>query len=108
MKEFIFENFVCRIGQNAKENWHLLDEAKSNNIFFHLSSFPSGYVILEYEGALTPFMLHTAAQTCKNGTKYCNVNNLKVDWCRCDNIKKGDKVGEVYFKSYRKVSSIKL
>ena len=96
------------MGQSAKENWTLLDEAEDHHIFFHLSSFPSGYVILEYEEIVTEHMLQTAAKICKEGTKYRNLKNLKVDYCRCDNLEKGEKVGEVLFKSIRKVQQIKL
>jgi hypothetical protein len=108
MKIEQFENFICKSGQNAKENWNLLDQAKNHHVFLHLSSFPSGYVILEYDedSKLSQFMLHTAAQICKNNTKYKKMKNIKIDWCRCDNLKKGDMIGEVYFKSNKKVNQI--
>ena len=108
MKTFVFDNFVCRLGQNANENWSLLDNAREHHLFFHLSSFPSGYVIIEYEKEHTSFMIDTAAQICKNGSKYKNCNDVKVDWCRCDNLKKSDKIGEVYFKSNRRVQQVKV
>jgi len=108
MKIELFENFTCRSGQNAKENWQLLDQAENHHIFLHLSSFSSGYVILNYDEdtKLSPHMLHTAAQICKNNTKYKKMQNIKIDWCRCDNLKKGDVIGEVYFKSNKKVKQI--
>ena len=108
MKTFIFDNFVCRLGQSAHENWSLLDNVRGHYIFLHLTSFPSGYVIIEYEKEHTSFMIYTGAQICKNGSKYKNLKEVKVDWCRCDNLKKTDKVGEVYFKSNRQVQKIKV
>jgi len=56
-------------------------------------------------------MIQTAAQLCKNGTKYRTLKNVKVDWCRCDNLEKTDKtdkVGEVIFKSNRKVQQVTI
>jgi len=108
MKTFIFDNFVCKLGQNANENWSLLDNAREHYIFLHLTSFPSGYVIIEYEKEHTFFMIYTAAQICKDNSKYKYLNDLKVDWCRCDNLQKSDKIGEVYFKSNRLVKQIKV
>jgi len=109
MKTFYFDDFVCKLGESAKENWSLLDNSKPHHLFFHLSSFPSGYVIVEYENTEpTHFILHTAAQICKNGTKFKYLNDVKVDWCRCDNLKKSDKIGEVFFNSNRRVQQIKV
>jgi predicted ribosome quality control (RQC) complex YloA/Tae2 family protein len=108
MKTFQFKNFICKLGLSAKENWSLLDLAEKQNIFFHLSSFPSGYVILEYDEEVNITMLKIAAQICKEGTKYRNLRDLKVDYCRCDNVEKGDNMGEIFYKSNRKVKQIKI
>ena len=82
--------------------------SKKEYKFFHLSSFPSGYVILEYEEEPTDIMIYTSAKLCKEYSKYKNLKNIKVDWCQCDNLQKGEKVGEVYFKSNRKVRQNKV
>ena len=47
MKLFEFEGYTCKLGENAKENWELFDNSEETNIFLHLSSFSSGYVILK-------------------------------------------------------------
>lgn len=106
MKIFQINNITCKLGQSATENWSLLDQAKPEYIFFHLSSFPSGYVILECTEEPNENILTEAAIICKNGTKYRNLKYLKVDYCRCDNLSKGDIVGMVKFKSMRKVKKI--
>jgi len=49
MKEEIYKDIKFLIGQNAQENWDLLDESFILNpdyIWFHLNSFPSPYVIM--------------------------------------------------------------
>ena len=49
MKTFEFENIKFLLGQNAQENWDILEEAQKINsdyIWFHLNSFPSSYVIM--------------------------------------------------------------
>ena len=99
---------ICYIGENAKENWKLLEKANDNDIFFHLSSFPSCYVILKYNEEIDEIVLYKVAQLCKNKTKYRNLKNLKIDYCSCSNLYKGEKVGQVYFHKKRQVKQIKL
>ena len=108
MRVFQYNNFICTLGENAKENWELFDISKENDYFFHLSSFPSGYVILEYNGKLTKEMITTSAILCKTHTKYRTLRDVKVDYCPCNNLEKGDKAGEVVFKSNRKVKQVKV
>ena len=100
--------YICKIGENAKENWKLLDNSDKNHYFFHLSSFPSCYVILECEKKPLLGIIKDVAKICKNNTKYRNLRNLKVDYCQCSNVIKGEKVGEVIFKSNRKVKQVKV
>jgi predicted ribosome quality control (RQC) complex YloA/Tae2 family protein len=108
MKTFQFENFICKLGNTAKENWQLLDDTEDHHLFFHISAFPSGYVILECEEKPKLSTIQIAAKICKDGTKYRRLKNLKIDYCQCSNLKKGDKVGEVLFKSNKKVQQIKI
>ena len=49
MKIEEFNNVKFILGQNAQENWNILDQAKKENeyyVWFHLNNFPSGYVIM--------------------------------------------------------------
>ena len=111
MKIIFIENTVCKLGENANENWCMLDSAHPNDLFFHLSSFSSCYVILEcgdVEGEISTIIIQVAAEICKAGTKYRNLKNLKVDYTPCGNVVKGEKVGEAVFKSQRKVKQIKV
>ena len=108
MKLFEFDGYTCKLGENAKENWELFDNAEENNIFLHLSSFSSGYVILECTDNFSIDMLYIAAKICKDNTKYRNVPNIKVEYCRCSNIIKGCVTGEGIFKSKRQVKQVKL
>jgi predicted ribosome quality control (RQC) complex YloA/Tae2 family protein len=106
MKITSYENYTCKIGQNAKENWTLLEDIEDNFLFFHLSDYPSCYIIIEYDLAENPpyDLIKFGAILCKSHTKYRDIKNIKVDWTRCKNIKKGKKTGEIY---YKELSSIK-
>lgn len=109
MKITIVNGFTAKIGQNAKENWFLLENAKPEYYFFHLRSFSSCYVIWEYEGDdVKEDTLQELAKICLANTKHRDAKNIKVDCTRCKNLEKGNIVGEVVYKSRRKVQVIKI
>ena len=74
MKTVIIDNFTVRIGQSAQKNWNLLDTYEPYYYFFHLSSFPSCFVILEYENKIiiNNDLIEQCSSLCKNNTKYKN------------------------------------
>ena len=94
MKVIIKDNIVYKIGQNAQENWDLLDNS-ANFVWFHLRSFPSCHVV---EGA----------NLCLKNTKYRNLKNVKVNYTPLKNIKKADTIGAVHFISNKKVRTITI
>jgi predicted ribosome quality control (RQC) complex YloA/Tae2 family protein len=106
MKEFIVNDIKILVGNNAKENWELLEKCNENNLFLHLTSFPSCYVIILCDILPELQIIEEAAKICKNNTKYKNLKNISVDYTLCKNIKKGEVLGEVIFKSNKKVKRI--
>lgn len=106
MKNILIENKNCLIGGNSKENWILLEKSKPEYLFFHLSSFPSCYVIYESLSETDIETIKQIALVCKKNTKYKNIPNIKVDYTLCDNVIKGDIEGEIYYKSNKKVKKI--
>lgn len=106
MKIEIFQDTTIKLGTNKKENWTMLKTNK-NFIWMHLDSFPSGYIIIENENPNNE-ILEFAANLCKNNTKYKNMKNLKISFTKVSNLIKGENIGEVYFKSNKKVDKIKL
>jgi len=106
MKIVFIENLKCIVGQNAKENWEIFSTVNPEYLLFHLSSFPSCYVILETDIDPSIDIIKLVAILCKQNTKYKNVPNIKVDYTKCKNIIKGENVGEIIFKSNKKVNKI--
>ena len=107
MKIINDENFKIIIGQNAKENWEIIDNSNNDWYWFHLTSFPSCHVIL-CSNDITQKNMLLSAEYCKKNSKYKNYSNLKVSYCQVKNIKKGDDIGSVHFISNRKVKQIKV
>ena len=101
-------NVSCIVGENAKDNWAMLDNVSNKEYYFlHLTSFPSCFVILQSETP-TCLELKEAGLLCKKNTKYKNLRNTKVDYCKCSNVVNGSVCGEVEFKSMRKVCKITI
>ena len=110
MKTIIFENecnkVTFKIGKNSKENWELLNENK-NYIWFHLSAFPSCYVICCFENP-TDEMIQFGAELCKENTKYRNLKNLKVSYTPISNLEKGIKKEWFILKVIEKLNQLKF
>ena len=96
------------LGENARDNWDMLSQSKPEHYFFHLSSFPSAYVILVCEGEPSQKEILRGAQICKENTKYRNLKNLKVDYCPRSNVCRGEVTGEAIFISIKKVKQVKV
>ncbi len=105
MKEFEFNGVTILLGENAKENWKLLD-CEPEYYWLHLSSFNSGHVIVKNPNP-DEETLEYAAKICKKHTKYRNLKNIKVDCTKRMNLEKGDEIGEIVFKSLRQVRILK-
>lgn len=104
MKVEEFNDITIIIGQNAQENWDLIN-FDCDYIWLHLNSFPSCHVIIE-DNNPEQEVLEYAAQLCKENTKYRNLKNLKICYTKCNNLKKGKDIGSVIYKSKRQVKTI--
>ena len=106
MKSITINDVVFKIGQNAQENWELLN-LNENFTWLHLKSFSSCHVVIENED-LDKEDLIEGAQLCLQNTNYRNLKNIKVNYTLLKNIKRADKIGAVHFISNRKVNTIMI
>jgi predicted ribosome quality control (RQC) complex YloA/Tae2 family protein len=106
MKRENYNGTSIIVGQNAQENWDIID-FQSSFVWLHLNSFPSCHVIIESENPDEDIMAF-AAQLCKENTKYKNLKNLKVCYTKCSNLQKGIDIGSVVYKSKRQVKTITI
>ena len=98
MKIINYNDISFVIGENSKENWQILDhyyKINCNYIWFHLNSFPSGYVIMLSDIINDFDLLNYGAFLCKENTKYRNLKDLKICYTTLNKLKKTDKIGEV-------------
>ena len=111
MKTFTYENIQFTLGQNAQENWNILDEAQKINpdyLWFHLNSFPSSYVIMYssiqdiHDSSLNDYLIY-GANLCKQNSKYKNYNDLKICYTSLKKLTKTNKIGEVIVKGKKNI-----
>ena len=121
MKSLILEDTTILLGENAKENWLLANpnstlyekytdkdtKAIEQFIWLHLAKFPSGHGIILSDN-VSHKLLKTAGIFCAQNTKYRNLQHLKISFTPLKNINLGEKCGEVFFTSNRKVSHLKI
>lgn len=114
MKKVEYNNITFIIGENAQDNWNILDLYKKENnkyIWFHLNSFSSCYVIMcstinDIEKLDIDNYLYYGAQLCKDNTKYRNFKNLKIIYTTLDKLSKTNIIGEVLISGKKKLVTI--
>jgi hypothetical protein len=113
MKIEEFNNVKFILGQNAQENWNILDQAKKENeyyVWFHLNNFPSGYVIMystisDLTDNINEYLIF-ASNLCKNNTKYRNLSNIKICYTILKKLEKTKNVGEIIIKGKKNIIKI--
>ena len=101
MKEFEYKDIKYQVGESAKDNWDILDKAAPNEIWFHLDSFSSPYVIMKINESKIKKQsnyknyIKYGSQLCKDNSKYYAQKFIKVCYTQIKNVKKTNIVGEV-------------
>lgn len=107
MKVFQYEDITIKLGQTAKENTFLVKNSNPNYVWIHLESFPSGHVVIECENP-SKEVINYSMNVCLEGTKQKNMKDVKLSVTKISNLKTTDILGEVEFKSKKKVESLKI
>jgi predicted ribosome quality control (RQC) complex YloA/Tae2 family protein len=91
-----FDSFTIIIGKNAKNNWEILDNADSEDIWLHLDDLPSPYVIIKHDPnyKLKRKNIKLAGRLCRDNSKYKTNKNITVCYIKVKYVKKGTHLGE--------------
>jgi predicted ribosome quality control (RQC) complex YloA/Tae2 family protein len=117
-------NFIINVGQNAKENWEIIDDADDFDLWFHVDDKPSGHVVIKevlnnkQKSYIKNELFGYPAQLITIGAEYCKQQsknktiheNQKVSiiYTTIDNIKKGKDIGSVIIKNIKYIKNIIL
>lgn len=95
-------NYTIKIGQNANENWNLIDNSEPFDLWFHLDDYPSSHVVISQDLNSDPDIFYPnqiislAANYCKSNSKQKNTNKVKVIYTQIKNLTKGKEIGTVF------------
>ena len=118
MRTVKYKDVEFYIGQNANENWELLDNSKKINdkyVWFHLNSFASPYVIMyetidelkkKYNIIEINQLLYFGGELCKENSKYKYLKPIKILYTTLNKLTKTEKVGEVTISGKKNLLSI--
>lgn len=105
MKEIEIDGLKAKLGRSDKENWELLDNAKSHHWWFHLDEAPSGHLFLEVDNSeckLNARQIYLSALQCRIHSKFKkHPTPVSVIYTQVSNITKGNTVGQVIVQGKR-------
>lgn len=96
-----------RVGQNAKENFDLIDISSPNDLWFHISQQASCHVVatLPQDDTLDKRILKKiavqGAVICKQCSRQKSEKAICVMYTPIKNVKKGGNIGTVFVDEYR-------
>lgn len=95
------------VGENAQENWDIISDADSLDIWFHLENNPSPHVILKTNKTkladIDKKIIFLCGAECKNRSKLKSVKNTYVIYTEIKNVSKAEDIGSVYTKKTKRV-----
>jgi len=90
-------DILFKVGENDADNFAVIDESSSDDIWFHVSNLPSAHIVASIpidkkianrqEGKI---ILH-GALICKQYSKYASQKNLEIVYTRIKFVKKNNK-----------------
>jgi len=90
------------IGQNATENFQIIDDSQPTDLWFHVAEFPSCHVIAKINDIMTSinrkdmkYVVKQGAVICKQYSKYKSVKNLDINYTEISNVQKTNVIGSV-------------
>ena len=96
-------NYLILIGENAKENWKIIDESDNFDLWLHIDDKASCHVIIkEILNKNNAISLEYPRNVVIEASKYCKIysnskdDKIKIVYTIIKNITKGKVVGEVY------------
>jgi len=95
-----YENNDCFffVGDNARENWQLLDQCEPHDLLFHLKDSSSAYVV-----AVRKRLCDHNQEDIRYAASLFNNNNKSVLYTQVRNVVKGKRTGEVIVNEYKTI-----
>jgi len=104
MKTYTYETeqhvFIIKLGQNAQENWELVENSEPEDIWIHLADFASCHVIIKTDNQkVGNHVIRYAGRLCAEHSKYKYNKKIDIIYTTVKNVKKDKTVGTVLTKN---------
>ena len=102
------DNIIYKLGQNANENFELIDDAIELNHdywWFHLKDYPSGHCII-FNTEISNNMIIFAANLVKQYSKLKTSKKVSIIYTQIKNIIKTKTIGQVILRGIQKKISL--
>jgi predicted ribosome quality control (RQC) complex YloA/Tae2 family protein len=99
VEEFIFENNIYKIsiGENAQDNWSLIDSSDPNDVWFHTNDYASSHIVVSNNNnlKLPKQVITRCACICKAHSKAKSLKKVEIIYTPISNLTKTGIVGQV-------------
>lgn len=101
------EKIVFHIGQNAKDNFQIIDNSEPDDIWFHIKDISSCHIVAQiskyYDTESMQTIIELGSALCKQNTRKLNSLKSRVDviYTEIKNVKKTKTLGQVETKNTR-------
>ena len=94
------ETIYFHIGENAEDNFHIIDRSSEEDIWFHVENRPSEHVIAKlsntkFDRKQLNAVIKQGAHLCKMHSKYSAEKNLAILYTKIKHVKKTTIPGKV-------------
>jgi predicted ribosome quality control (RQC) complex YloA/Tae2 family protein len=94
------KNVEYKIGENAEDNFNIIDHSHGDDIWFHVQGASSTHVVASIYGMNLDKkhyrqIVTQGAVLCKQNSKYYAMSNLAIIYTTINNIEKSTPVGTV-------------
>lgn len=104
----INENIIVIIGQNAEENFEIIDNALPEYLWFHVYDGASCHVVIPITKAYNKKQLNKiiiqGAVICKKHSKYNSIINLPIIYTKIKYVEKTEISGSVLTKNTKMIN----
>jgi predicted ribosome quality control (RQC) complex YloA/Tae2 family protein len=104
-------NIEFRVGQNAQENFDLIDDSNPDDLWFHISQESSCHVVakmptplnggVSYDKKTVKKIAVQGAVVCKQCSRYKSEKDVSVNYTLIKHLEKGSRIGSVLVDNYK-------
>jgi predicted ribosome quality control (RQC) complex YloA/Tae2 family protein len=105
---YLDTTITYHVGQNALDNFNILDKARLDDIWFHLENTSSGHIICkineEYNKKELKYITVQGAVLCKQYSKRKSDKKVNIIYTRVKNVTKTNILGQVKIDNFKSIT----